>query len=72
LPEGSMVEPVKIDSSDGLDILRHSTATLPLRRFSRCIPARLGIGPQSRTGSTTTSMWQLRSLLMIFVTLKKP
>jgi threonyl-tRNA synthetase len=51
LPEGSMVEPVKIDSPDGLDILRHSTAHVAAQAVqSLHADAKLGIGPPIKDG----------------------
>ncbi|WP_049570031.1 threonine--tRNA ligase [Streptomyces sp. SBT349] len=45
------VEPVAIDSPDGLDILRHSTAHVMAQAVQELFPeARLGIGPPVRNG----------------------
>ncbi|GAA1846149.1 threonine--tRNA ligase [Microbacterium koreense] len=45
------VEPVTIDSSDGLDILRHSTAHILAQAVQRIRPqANLGIGPPIENG----------------------
>ena len=49
-------EPVTIDSDDGLNILRHSTAHILAQAVQRIDPtAKLGIGPFIPTASTTTS-----------------
>nr|WP_236554468.1 threonine--tRNA ligase [Nocardioides sp. AX2bis] len=46
LVEGDEVEPVAIDSPDGLDILRHSTAHVMAQAVQDLFPdAKLGIGP---------------------------
>ncbi len=51
LPEGATVEPVAIDSPDGLNILRHSTAHVAAQAVqSRHPDARLGIGPPITDG----------------------
>ena len=51
LPEGAAVEPVTIDSPDGLNILRHSTAHVAAQAVqSRHPDARLGIGPPITDG----------------------
>ncbi|MGP4110928.1 threonine--tRNA ligase [Streptomyces sp. 4N509B] len=51
LAEGDEVEPVAIDSPDGLDILRHSTAHVLAQAVQDLFPdARLGIGPPIRDG----------------------
>lgn len=51
LAEGDVVEPVAIDSSDGLDILRHSTAHVLAQAVQDLFPgARLGIGPPITDG----------------------
>jgi threonyl-tRNA synthetase len=50
-PEGALVEPVRIDSPDGLSILRHSTAHVLAQAVQRINPeARLGIGPPITDG----------------------
>jgi len=50
-PEGATVEPVTLDSVDGLDILRHSTAHVLAQAVQRVNPeARLGIGPPIADG----------------------
>src|SRR5690606_31262156 len=44
--EGDVVEPVTVDSKDGLDILRRSTAHVLAQAVMRILPgAKLGIGP---------------------------
>ncbi|MBB0244287.1 threonine--tRNA ligase [Streptomyces alkaliphilus] len=49
--DGAAVEPVTIDSPDGLDILRHSTAHVLAQAVQELFPrARLGIGPPIRDG----------------------
>lgn len=49
--ETDVVEPVTIDSPDGLDILRHSTAHVLAQAVQRINPeARLGIGPPISDG----------------------
>jgi threonyl-tRNA synthetase len=51
LIEGSTVEPVRIDSADGRDILRHSTAHVLAQAVQDLFPdARLGIGPPIEDG----------------------
>src|SRR5699024_1111273 len=46
LDEGVQVEPVPIDSPDGRDILRHSTAHVMAQAVQQLFPeAKLGIGP---------------------------
>lgn len=51
LPDGARVEPVRIESPDGLAILRHSTAHLLAQAVQRVSPeARLGIGPPITDG----------------------
>jgi threonyl-tRNA synthetase len=51
LPEGAMVEPVSINSPDGLNILRHSTAHVSAQAVQSLHPdAKLGIGPPIKDG----------------------
>ncbi len=51
LAEGDAVEPVTIDSPDGLDILRHSTAHVMAQAVQDLFPdAKLGIGPPITDG----------------------
>ncbi|HEU4330848.1 MAG TPA: threonine--tRNA ligase, partial [Lapillicoccus sp.] len=51
LHDGDVVEPVTIDSQDGLDVLRHSTAHVLAQAVQQVNPkARLGIGPPIRDG----------------------
>src|SRR5919107_926766 len=51
LPDGATPEPVRIDSPDGLAILRHSTAHVLAQAVQRVNPeARLGIGPPITDG----------------------
>ena len=51
LPEGAEVEGVAIDSPDGLDILRHSTAHVLAQAVQQTFPdAKLGIGPPVTDG----------------------
>ena len=51
LENGDVVEPVTIDSPDGLDVLRHSTAHVLAQAVQQVNPkARLGIGPPIRDG----------------------
>jgi len=51
LHDGDVVEPVGIDSTDGLDVLRHSTAHVLAQAVQQVNPkARLGIGPPIRDG----------------------
>jgi threonyl-tRNA synthetase len=51
LAEGDEVEPVAIDSPDGRDILRHSTAHVLAQAVQELFPdARLGIGPPIENG----------------------
>lgn len=51
LSDGAEVEPVAIDSADGRDILRHSTAHVMAQAVQELFPeARLGIGPPIENG----------------------
>jgi threonyl-tRNA synthetase len=51
LAEGDAVEPIAIDSPDGLDILRHSTAHVMAQAVQDLFPdAKLGIGPPITDG----------------------
>ena len=51
LVDGSVVEPVAIDSADGHDILRHSTAHVMAQAVQELFPdAKLGIGPPITDG----------------------
>jgi threonyl-tRNA synthetase len=51
LSEGDEVEPVAVDSEDGLDVLRHSCAHVLAQAVQQVHPeARLGIGPPIRDG----------------------
>ncbi|MGA9715805.1 MAG: threonine--tRNA ligase [Aeromicrobium sp.] len=51
LADGDTVEPVTIDSSDGLNILRHSTAHVMAQAVQDLFPdAKLGIGPPITDG----------------------
>ncbi|MGL5858750.1 MAG: threonine--tRNA ligase [Angustibacter sp.] len=51
LAEGDVVEPVTLDSEDGLAVLRHSTAHVLAQAVQQLNPrARLGIGPPVRDG----------------------
>jgi threonyl-tRNA synthetase len=51
LPDGAVVEPVTIDSEDGLNVLRHSTAHVLAQAVQQVNPeAKLGIGPPIRDG----------------------
>src|SRR5215211_8636028 len=51
LPQDALVEPVKIESPDGLDILRHSTAHVAAQAVqSLHDDAKLGIGPPIKDG----------------------
>ena len=51
LADGDVVEPVAIDSDDGHDILRHSTAHVLAQAVQEMFPeARLGIGPPIHDG----------------------
>ncbi len=51
LADGDVVEPVTIDSPDGLAVLRHSTAHVLAQAVQQINPkARLGIGPPIRDG----------------------
>jgi threonyl-tRNA synthetase len=51
LADGDVVEPVAIDSADGLAILRHSTAHVLAQAVQQLFPeARLGIGPPVENG----------------------
>ena len=51
LADGDAVEPVTIESPDGLDILRHSTAHVMAQAVQDLYPdAKLGIGPPIRDG----------------------
>ena len=51
LSDGDEVEPVEIDSPDGRDILRHSTAHVLAQAVQDLFPdAKLGIGPPVENG----------------------
>ncbi|MBO0833821.1 MAG: threonine--tRNA ligase, partial [Actinobacteria bacterium] len=51
LRDGDLVEPVAVDSSDGLTILRHSTAHVMAQAVQELFPqAKLGIGPPIENG----------------------
>ena len=51
LADGDAVEPVAIDSADGRDILRHSTAHVMAQAVQELFPqAKLGIGPPITDG----------------------
>ncbi len=51
LADGDEVEPVAIDSADGRDILRHSTAHVMAQAVQELFPdAKLGIGPPIENG----------------------
>jgi threonyl-tRNA synthetase len=51
LPEGAFVEPVAMDSPDGLNIMRHSTAHVTAQAVQSLHPdAKLGIGPPITDG----------------------
>ncbi|MFY0408461.1 threonine--tRNA ligase [Solicola sp. PLA-1-18] len=51
LQDGDVVEPVAIDSPDGRDILRHSTAHVMAQAVQQLFPdAKLGIGPPITDG----------------------
>jgi threonyl-tRNA synthetase len=51
LADGDVVEPVTIDSEDGLAVLRHSTAHVLAQAVQQVNPdAKLGIGPPIRDG----------------------
>ncbi len=51
LSQGDEVEPVAIDSADGRDILRHSTAHVMAQAVQELFPAaKLGIGPPVENG----------------------
>ena len=51
LADGDEVEPVAIDSADGLSILRHSTAHVMAQAVQELFPeAKLGIGPPVKDG----------------------
>ena len=51
LADGDEVEPVAIDSADGLSILRHSTAHIMAQAVQEIFPeAKLGIGPPVKDG----------------------
>ena len=51
LADGDLVEPVTIDSADGLNILRHSTAHVMAQAVQDLFPqAKLGIGPPIENG----------------------
>ncbi len=51
LADGDVVEPVSVDSPDGLDVLRHSAAHVLAQAVQQTHPdAKLGIGPPIRDG----------------------
>ena len=56
LSDGDEVEPVAIDSEDGLGIMRHSATHVMAQAVQELFPnVKLGVGRSSRTASTTTS-----------------
>ncbi len=51
IPQGAVVEPVEVDSPDGLNILRHSTGHVTAQALQRLhADAKLGIGPPITDG----------------------
>ncbi len=51
IPAGALVEPVTVDSPDGLNVLRHSTAHVLAQAVQQINPdAKLGIGPPITDG----------------------
>ena len=51
VPDGAVVEPVAADSSDGLDVLRHSSAHLMAQAVQRLFPGtQVTIGPVIDSG----------------------
>ena len=51
LTEGDLIEPVTLDSQDGLNVLRHSTAHVMAQAVQDLFPqAKLGIGPPIENG----------------------
>jgi threonyl-tRNA synthetase len=51
IPAGALVEPVPVDSPDGLNVLRHSTAHVLAQAVQQLNPdAKLGIGPPITDG----------------------
>jgi threonyl-tRNA synthetase len=51
LSDGDLIEPVTLDSADGLNILRHSTAHVMAQAVQDLFPqAKLGIGPPIENG----------------------
>ena len=57
LPEGAEVEGVTIDSPDGLNVLRHSTAHVMAQAVQQLRPdAKLGIGPYITDGVTNITV----------------
>ena len=51
IPAGALVEPVPVDSPDGLNVLRHSTAHVLAQAVQQVNPdAKLGIGPPITDG----------------------
>src|SRR5690606_15084258 len=51
LTDGAAVEPVSVDSEDGLSVLRHSCAHVLAQAVQQVHPdAKLGIGPPIRDG----------------------
>ncbi|GGB37357.1 threonine--tRNA ligase [Flexivirga endophytica] len=51
IPAGALVEPVPVDSPDGLNVLRHSTAHVLAQAVQQINPdAKLGIGPPITDG----------------------
>lgn len=56
LNDGDTVDPIALDSEDGLAIMRHSATHVMAQAVQEVYPnAKLGVGPVIRTASTTTS-----------------
>lgn len=56
LNDGDTVDPIALDSEDGLAIMRHSATHVMAQAVQEVYPnAKLGVAPSSRTASTTTS-----------------
>ena len=71
LPDGATVEPVALDSPDGLNILRHSTAHVAAQAVqSRHPDARLGIGRASARASRLPGAGRIRRYQARFMTLR--
>jgi len=63
LHDGDVVEPIALDSEDGVAIMRHSATHVMAQAVQEVYPnAKLGVGRSSKTASTTISMSRPLSL----------